>query len=167
MTIEYRIVSTLLRALVHDDGDAETEGFAERIAETLARSAIELGSLRFSRANEFEADGLGYHILVKSGVGVRGMLAFFESLLSTEDRLRRSGHASGSSDTAPLLVSVQEWLSTHPATRERIQSIRHKVDSLPASRRVDALDGRRGRPLDELIDWGSVRDALRAREKSL
>ena len=142
--IEERLISTLLRALVHEDGDDEQEGFGERVAETLARGALQLGALRFSRANEFEADARGSKLLRAAGIGVGGMVSFFEELLRLEA-------------DAPSSALSREWLSTHPATTERIRTLRAQVDELPAAERARAWSG--GAMRFRELDWEAVRRA--------
>jgi predicted Zn-dependent protease len=153
--IEERLLGTLFKALTHEDGDEENEGFGERMAETLARGAMQLGGLKFSRANEFEADARGAQLLRDSGVGVSGMVTFFESLLKMEGGRSREG-----SGALPLAVaSVREWMSTHPATTERIATLRAELDALPPRERQRAWAGAGGGPLGG-SDWSRVKQEL-------
>lgn len=151
--VEERLVGTLLEALLHEDGDEEDEGFVERLAETLTRGALQLGGLRFSRRNELEADARGAALLRGAGVGVGGMAAFFESLLHAEAR------APGSAPP-PAVSGVQEWLSTHPATAERVRTLRAQVDGLPEAERRRAWSGS-GR-ISQQVDMAAVRREAQA-----
>lgn len=155
--IEERLLGTLFKSLTHDDGDDEDEGFGERVAETLARGAMQLSGLRFSRANEFEADAKGSELLRASGIGVRGMVSFFESLLQAE----KGATPDALSNSVAGIDSIREWLSTHPATSERIATLHKQIDALPASDRRrawgDANAFARG---DVVVDWARVRREL-------
>lgn len=151
--LEEKLLTHLLKALVHEDGDDQDESFAQRVAETLARGAIQLGRLRYSRANEFEADALGFELLANARVGAGGMIGFFNHLLELE---RAGGRAH---DTPAALASVQSWLSTHPATDERIDALRTSIAELPArDRREQELGGRALR--DHVGDWDAVQREL-------
>jgi predicted Zn-dependent protease len=152
--IEERLLGTLFQSLTHDDGDDEDEGFGERVAETLARGAMQMGGLRFSRANEFEADAKGSELLRAAGIGVSGMVTFFEGLLRAE-----GGSTPNSLPNSLAAVdSIREWLSTHPATSERIASIKQQVEALPAHARRRAWGD--ANALAHAVDWARVRREL-------
>jgi predicted Zn-dependent protease len=71
-------------------------------------AAANLGSLRYSRAHETEADDEGMRMILDAGIDPAGMIAFYE-LLARE---------------GPELPGVLSYLSTHPATGERVQRLR-------------------------------------------
>jgi predicted Zn-dependent protease len=76
-----------------------------------------LGSLRYSRQSEEEADAEGLRTLRAAGIDPAGMIAFFESL-------RRTG---------PELPGALAYLSTHPPTEARIARLR-RLAAAPAGR---------------------------------
>jgi predicted Zn-dependent protease len=71
-------------------------------------AAANLGTLRYSRAHETEADDEGMRMILDAGIDPAGMIAFFE-LLARE---------------GPELPGVLSYLSTHPATDERVQRLK-------------------------------------------
>lgn len=80
---------------------------------TLAgQAALQLGSLRFSRDAEREADARGFETLVKLDIDPQGMVDFF----GTMDREAKN--------------SPPAWLSTHPASEARRQSLRAMRETL-------------------------------------
>src|SRR6185503_3948615 len=83
--------------------------------------AIQVGGAavfaRFGRAAEREADEGGFRNEVRAGLDPRGMLSFFERLMSEEQR-------------QPALLS---WFADHPGTQDRIADVQRMLDSLPPS----------------------------------
>jgi predicted Zn-dependent protease len=72
------------------------------------KSAGTLGQLRYSRLIEEEADRDGMRMLIAAKIDSRGMIAFFEMLEKEEH-------------TTPAFLT---YLSTHPATGDRIEKLR-------------------------------------------
>jgi predicted Zn-dependent protease len=97
--VEQASTGILMAALV---GDAS--GLLAFAAET----ARTLGTLRYSRAHEEEADTEGMRMLLAARVDPAGMIAFFE-------RMRGEGK-----EPSPALT----YLSTHPTTEDRILRLR-------------------------------------------
>ena len=98
-----------------------------------AAIAHQLGSNYFSRDKEEEADRLGFQALVRARIEPDGMVAFFQKLKPPADSL-----------------AMPEWISSHPATSERIA----KIEAMIAQQPCPAC-----RPLDGGADWGAtVRD---------
>lgn len=97
-----------LRALVRETGLRGLWAVASGdLGGTLAgQAAMQLGSLRFSRDAERDADRLGFEALVKQDIDPAGMVDFFGTMAKE----------SGPSPPA--------WLSTHPASEARQQSLR-------------------------------------------
>ncbi|HWL63941.1 MAG TPA: M48 family metallopeptidase [Steroidobacteraceae bacterium] len=80
---------------------------------TLAgEAAVQLGSLRFSRAAELQADAGGFDALVARGFDPRGMVDFFGTMEK----------AAGA--TPP------PWLSSHPTSAERQQALQARLEGL-------------------------------------
>lgn len=67
-----------------------------------------------SRKDEFEADSLGLQTLERAGYAPSGMVSFMEKLLKTRG-------------------SVPTFLSTHPATGDRIQALEQAIDPARAN----------------------------------
>jgi len=93
-----------------------TKGNTQRLGAVLAN----VGMLKFSRNDEYEADDVGARMMANAGYDPAGLLRFFQMLQRSE------GRGSGS-------IS---WLRTHPTSSQRIRRL---------ASRVDALDGRRMR----------------------
>ncbi len=85
-------------------------------AMALARSKLALAS--FSRAQEFEADGIGVGITARSGFDPYGAARFLASMGRNAD-LRSAGRAS---DGRSL-----DFLSSHPATPERVHNAQNSA----------------------------------------
>lgn len=100
-------------------------------AAALFRNLGRLSELKFSRAQEEDADRTGFDSLVRARISAEGMARFF-------DRLSRRDGASPS------------FLSTHPSSEGRAAAIRE---------RAKALGGMATDPLP--IDWNAVKASLR------
>jgi predicted Zn-dependent protease len=92
---------------------ADLLGDPQMGALALARSKMALAS--FSRAQEFEADGIGVGISARAGYDPYGAQRFLTSMGQNAE-LR---HPTGNPDQRP-----PEFLSSHPSTPERIQNVR-------------------------------------------
>ena len=84
----------------------------------LARSKIALAS--FSRAQEFEADGIGVGISARAGFDPYGAQRFLTSM-GLNAQLRSHGPASG---TASTDQRPPDFLSSHPSTPDRVKNAR-------------------------------------------
>ncbi len=91
-------------------------------------SARTLGALRYSRQNEEEADAEGMCMLLRAQIDPSDMIAVFEFL-------QRSGAKT------PALF---QYLSTHPATKDRIARPQSLAAQLPVNpvRLLPAYDWR-------------------------
>lgn len=103
--------STLLGLLLGGDG----------LARQAAEIAGQLTRLRFSRAQEAEADREGVRLLQRAGMPPEGMASFFE-------RLARDG------------AEVPAFLSTHPGSADRAHQIRAMIGEQAAARRSLEVD---------------------------
>ena len=84
----------------------------------LARSKIALAS--FSRAQEFEADGIGVGISARAGYDPYGAQRFLTSMgLNADLKAHSSGTGTTSTDQRP-----PDFLSSHPSTPDRIKNVR-------------------------------------------
>lgn len=97
--LQHASTGLLIAALAGDASGAMTYGL---------ESARALGTLRYSRRNEEEADTEGMRMLLAAGIDPAGMIAFFEVL-------RKQG-----GETPGLLT----YLSTHPSPADRMESLK-------------------------------------------
>ena len=72
--------------------------------------------LKYSREAEREADLLATEEMHSAGINPAGMANFFEKLLSAEKRQP---------------TKVEQLISTHPGTSERITNVRQQIQQLP------------------------------------
>jgi predicted Zn-dependent protease len=105
---EARRVALVTRVFTDLGSDPETGALA------LAKSKIKLAS--FSRAQEFEADGIGVGIAARAGYDPYGAARFLSSMGRNAD-LKTSPSRSGAIDPR-----APDFLSSHPATPERIKN---------------------------------------------
>jgi len=77
----------------------------------------------FGREAELEADVFAVRVMARAGWNPRGLLSFFESLM------REGG------------PNVPAFLSSHPATEDRIQATRVEIEALDGTRRLATYDG--------------------------
>ncbi len=87
--------------------------FAE-IIERLGGPIVILARLKYSRANESEADLLGFYEMMRAGWHPNGLLKFFTRLQQQEGRQS----------------AVDVMLSDHPATDERARVMRHELETV-------------------------------------
>jgi predicted Zn-dependent protease len=85
-------------------------------ARALAKSKIALSS--FSRAQEFEADGIGVGIAARAGYDPYGAVRFLSSMGRNADLKAPSKHED---------ARAVEFLSSHPATPDRISNARNNA----------------------------------------
>lgn len=105
---------------------AATAGGDAGMAALATTQAASIDSqLRFSRANEQEADRIGMQTLVRAGMNPNAMADFFEAL-------QRSMRYYG--EMPP------EFLLTHPVTESRITDARARAAQLPAKASSDSLE---------------------------
>ena len=91
-------------------------------AATIARDIIgSLGMLKFSRADEIEADRLGVNYLFQAGYSPNAMNTFLQKLgsLNSESPSR-----------------VLNLLSTHPLSDDRLRAVSEEIAALPPGRQV-------------------------------
>jgi beta-barrel assembly-enhancing protease len=94
-------------------------------------SARVLGTLRYSRHLESEADMEGLRMLLAADVDPRGMIAFFETMRAAERG-------------AP---STLRYLASHPLAAERVETLKELAGS----------HAKEFRPLLPGLDWTDVR----------
>ncbi len=94
-------------------------------------SARVLGTLRYSRYLENEADVEGLRMLLAADVDPRGMIAFFETLQAAE----------------PGTAAATRYLASHPLAADRVETLKQ----------LAASHTKRFRPLLPGRDWADVR----------
>jgi predicted Zn-dependent protease len=114
--IQKELLSLLMKALVYEDHDDDQETFGQALGELMMNSATYLGSLSFSRQDEYEADASSWELLVMTGVYRPHAL---QSLLSKLWSLENGSSGKTS------------WESTHPGTKDRIEALQKKWNDLP------------------------------------
>jgi predicted Zn-dependent protease len=92
-------------------------GDISAIAGTIANTGGELASLSNSRTFETEADEVGMHYLVQAKINNQGLISFFKIL--------KKEHSN-------QLEKELAFLSTHPATDDRIQHLIALQKKIPA-----------------------------------
>lgn len=112
--IQQHFLSLVTKALVYDDEDDVDESFGQAVGEIMLQSANYLGTLSFSRKDEYQADATSWELLVASGMYQPHALQSMLSKLWSYD--------GSSGDTS--------WESTHPGTRDRIAALEAKWDLL-------------------------------------
>ncbi|MGA7490516.1 MAG: M48 family metalloprotease [Xanthobacteraceae bacterium] len=113
-----RQVALVSRVVQDVLSDPETGALA------LAKSKIALAS--FSRAQEFEADGMGIGIAARAGYDPFGAARFLTSM-------GRNAELKPSSSHSRLDPRAPDFLSSHPATPERIKNARENAGQFSAS----------------------------------
>ena len=110
-------------------------------AAVLAEGGQRLLTLEFSRDHELDADATGFDYLVAAGVDPRGMIEFFEKLRAEQAR-----------DAGGVGVELS-FLSTHPATEERIEVLTRRLAESAQHAGDFATD----------LDFKAFQDLLRSR----
>jgi len=111
-TQTYSILSTIIASI---DKKLAT---AKRISDTAAGLVF----LKYNRDNERESDQLGMEYAVKAGYNPKPMADFLETLLRKE---KEEAHGS-----------LPGFLSTHPTTNERIDTVKIEADQLSRNSRT-------------------------------
>jgi predicted Zn-dependent protease len=141
--LEHTSTGVLLAALSGDFSGAMTYGIG---------GARTLGMLKYSRTHEEEADTEGMRMLMAAGIDPNGMIAFYQVLME-------KGHD---------LKGPWAYLSTHPRTRERIDSLKRLAEQPGRSQPVKLLpdfDWRQIRAICQAQSDQRKREAARAPER--
>ncbi len=88
------------------------------LAAVLADGGMQLLTLEFSRDHELDADSAGFDYMLAAGVDPRGMISFFKKLQAEQERLTEEAGGIG--------IELG-FLSTHPATEERIETLTRRL----------------------------------------
>jgi predicted Zn-dependent protease len=121
------------RAALVANATAETVTDTPNSALAIAKSKLALAS--FSRAQEFEADGIGVSIAARAGYDPHGAARFLTSM----------GRFAGMRSASGVDPRSIDFLSSHPATPERIANAENTARQHAGGRRdldfLTALDG--------------------------
>jgi predicted Zn-dependent protease len=90
---------------------AALTGDVSGVAAFALDAARSLGLLRYSRGNEEAADDAGMRMIAAAGIDPAGMIAFYQALA-------REG---------PTLPRSLQYLSTHPATADRVARLQRSA----------------------------------------
>jgi beta-barrel assembly-enhancing protease len=112
---------------------------------TLVRNGRYLLNQKYSRDYEREADETGWGYLIAADVNPRGMITFFEKLAAEQ----------GDGTVAAVQESLA-FMSTHPATSERIARLEEKAKALPKGKVYQGFD----------LNFKEFQDSLRAKIKA-
>lgn len=94
-------------------------GDVSGLAALLGQGGAVLLQKKFSRDFEREADELGLEYLVKAKINPRGLVTFFEKLQHKHEDV-----------PGGEVMDKLSWISTHPATEERIADLEKAIDQL-------------------------------------
>ncbi len=124
------LFNTIVKAIFYDDDDDHEESFGEAIHELMIKSASFLGTLKFSRRNEYQADNGAWEILSHGGrFNPRNVQYLLEKLYSLEDSI--DGGSNRNREKRRTSKSYfSAWDKTHPGTGDRIQVLEEKWNRL-------------------------------------
>jgi predicted Zn-dependent protease len=95
-------------------------GDASGLMATIASATPLLLNLQYSRGFENEADEKGFELLRAANINPQGLVQFFKKIIIEQEKIKDK---IDNEEAAELLASVSGFLSTHPATQERIANI--------------------------------------------
>lgn len=95
-------------------------GDASGLLATLASAAPLLLNQSYSRDFERDADAHGVALLKEANIDPHGMQSFFEKMIAHEKKMLQQ---VGNDKAADAMKNLSRFLSTHPATEERIERI--------------------------------------------
>jgi predicted Zn-dependent protease len=107
-------------------------GDASGLLATIASAGPMLINLQYSRKFETQADEAGVDLLVKAGINPVGLVQFFEKMLVEQQTMLDKIEDE---KTADLIESASGFLSTHPATEDRIAHIKKIIADQPQGHR--------------------------------
>ena len=84
---------------------------------------------KYSRGFETESDVKGFKLLQQANIDPRGLASFFGKLMEKEQSMLDN---IDDSETRGVLKGVLDFLSTHPASEERIQNLQALADEIKA-----------------------------------
>lgn len=121
-------------------------GDASGLAAILANNAPFLLTQKFSRDHEREADEQGFRFLEAAKLNPRGLITFFEKMRREEEKLKEKLPGGEALDAL-------SFLSTHPATAERMARLEQLLANSPRKDGFATVD----------LDFKAFQAALRAK----
>ncbi len=100
----------------------------------MADAAPFLINQSYSRGFESEADEKGLALLHRAAIDPEGLVTFFEKLRALEQEAMEE---MAGEDNSEAMETTLQFLSTHPATEDRIDNLRERIDALPHQRDRD------------------------------
>ena len=100
----------------------------------LADAAPFLIRQSYSRGFESEADEIGLALLHDAQINPQGLVTFFEKLMEIEAEQKEDMGEEYNNET---VQSTLAFLSTHPATEDRIEHLEKRIAQLPHQRHRD------------------------------
>jgi len=116
---------TSLAAIVVAILAARSNSQVSEAAIAASQASYVQSTLNFTRANEQEADRVGFQILEKAGFDTQAMAVFFGRLLKA---------------TRFIDNAAPSYLRTHPLTTDRIADMENRAQNLPYRQVPDSLD---------------------------
>ncbi|CAB9497770.1 Metalloendopeptidase OMA1, mitochondrial [Seminavis robusta] len=113
--VQQKMFQLVISALTYEDHDEDEETFGEALGELLLQSAQFFGRQKFSRDDEYQADATGW-ILLQNSKSYNPQ--------SVESLLTKLWTLQGKTPT------TLDWMSTHPATENRIEALQEKWKGL-------------------------------------
>ena len=100
----------------------------------MADAAPFLINQSYSRGFESEADEEGLALLHRAAINPEGLVTFFEKLRALE---QEKVETMAGEENSEAMETTLKFLSTHPATEDRIENLRQRIDALPHQRERD------------------------------
>ncbi len=123
------------------------------VAAVLADGGMQLLTLEFSRDHELDADTTGFDYMVAAGADPRGMITFFDKLQAEQARLAEE--AGGGVELG--------FLSTHPATEERIAALNRRLTEAESAAGPEIGDFGADDGWPKNFDFEAFQDMLRSK----
>lgn len=104
-------------------------GDVSGVLSVMAGAAPLLLNQSYSRKFESEADEKGYALLLNANVNPSGLASFFEKLIAEEKRMMEQIE---NTETREMVKGVLDFLSTHPASEERVEDLKQLSEKYSA-----------------------------------
>lgn len=121
-------------------------GDASGILAVLANNSAFLIDRKFSRDFEREADSTGWEYLMRANIEPQGMIEFFKKMQIEEKKQLEQLHVDGAE-------KALSFLSTHPGTEERLQSLQTKWEKVETKTGFHKFD----------LNYAEFKDNLRSK----
>ena len=109
--VQQKMFELVIKALTYEDHDEDDESFGEAMGELMVKGAHWFGQQKFSRQDEYQADATGWSLLLESkNYNPKSVQSLLTKLWTLNGK-------------APTTL---DWMSTHPATEDRIEALQEK-----------------------------------------